>query len=63
MIFWQHASAEGRVRIFTLAHWTFGFLASPARTKDEIRLKIFLDPSNGIRCHWFFCQKHVMDRE
>ena len=39
MIFWQVASAEGCVRIFTLAQWTFGFLATSARTKDEMRLK------------------------
>ena len=25
--------------ISTLVHWTFGFLAAPARTKNEIRLK------------------------
>ena len=27
------------MRIFTLVQWTFGFLATSARTKDEIRLK------------------------
>ena len=30
--------------IFTLVNWTFGFLATPARTKDEIRLDFV---SNG----------------
>ena len=28
------------MRIFTLVQWTFGFLATSARTKDEMRLKI-----------------------
>ena len=26
------------MRIFTLVHWTFGFFATPARTKDQVRL-------------------------
>ena len=39
MIFWQVASARGCVMIFTLVQWTIGFLATSARTKDEIRLK------------------------
>ena len=26
------------MRSFTLIHWTFGFLAMPARTKDDICL-------------------------
>ena len=29
------------MRIFTLVQWTFGFLATSARTKDEIRLNVF----------------------
>ena len=37
MIFWQIASAGG-LRIFRLVHWTFGFLATPTETKNEIRL-------------------------
>ena len=30
------------MRIFTLVHWTFGFLATQARTKDEIRLNSYI---------------------
>ena len=29
------------MRIFTLVQWTFGFLATSARTKDEIRLNFY----------------------
>ena len=47
MIFWQAASAGGCPRIFTLVHWTFGILAMPARTKDEIRLK-WHDKNSGV---------------
>ena len=28
------------MRIFMLVHWTFEFMATPAQTKDEVRLKL-----------------------
>ena len=37
---WQIARVGGYVRTFKLVHWTFMCLATPAQTKDEIRLKV-----------------------
>ena len=39
-IYSEHASVGGCVGILTLVHWSFGFLATLARTKVEIRLNL-----------------------
>ena len=37
------------MKIFTLVHWTFVFLAMSARTKDEIRLNLLIIRDNYFK--------------